>query len=292
MDRQKLLMIFGLAWVSAAVLTWFLYASTKAPKTEKTVRVVAAARDLPAGTRLAKADLKFVNIAERDLPRGSVTAANDVLGRAEVRRQVGETARVIGGAGGGIDHTPLPAQFRGVTRRDLDRDLDLPGLGGSVERTRRMGAQQHALGDPQGFVPRSGRKHHLSHAGRPTRALDRRPEHAQLVPAMEHAVACARGPVPTLDLERFVVDQEPSRCGAISRLDPAERSLFTRDVTERALCDVRADASRKGLIVRAREHRHDGIRGDLRKRASGHVKAHEGQDTSGEARSKVPDAFA
>jgi pilus assembly protein CpaB len=82
MDRQKLLMIFGLAWISAAVLTWFLYASTKAPKTEKTIRVVAAARDLPAGTRLAKSDLKFVNLAERELPRGAVTAANDVLGKA------------------------------------------------------------------------------------------------------------------------------------------------------------------------------------------------------------------
>jgi pilus assembly protein CpaB len=82
MDRQKLLTIFGVAWISAALLTWFLYASTKAPKTEKTTRIVAAARDLPAGARLGKADLKFVNVAERDLPRGAVLTADEALGKA------------------------------------------------------------------------------------------------------------------------------------------------------------------------------------------------------------------
>ena len=52
MDRQKILLIFAGAWLSAALLTWFLYASTKAPKVEKTVAIQAAARDMPAGTRL------------------------------------------------------------------------------------------------------------------------------------------------------------------------------------------------------------------------------------------------
>ena len=72
MDRQKLLLIFGGAWVSAALLTWFLYARTKAPQTEKIVRVVAAARDLPAGTRLRKGDLKAVAMVERDIPKGAI----------------------------------------------------------------------------------------------------------------------------------------------------------------------------------------------------------------------------
>lgn len=72
MDRQKLLLIFGGAWVSAALLTWFLYARTKAPQTEKIVKVVAAARDLPAGTRLRKGDLKAVSMVERDTPRGAI----------------------------------------------------------------------------------------------------------------------------------------------------------------------------------------------------------------------------
>ncbi len=72
MDRNKLLLIFGGAWVSAALLTWFLYASTTAPKTDKTVAVFAAVRDMPAGTRLKKADLRAVNLAEKDLPKGAI----------------------------------------------------------------------------------------------------------------------------------------------------------------------------------------------------------------------------
>lgn len=39
MDRKKILLIFVAAWFSAALLTWFLYASTKAPRVEKTVAI-------------------------------------------------------------------------------------------------------------------------------------------------------------------------------------------------------------------------------------------------------------
>lgn len=69
MDRQRILMIFGIAWLSAALLSWFVYAKTQGPKTEKMVKVVAAARDMPAGTRLKKADVKLVSVPEKDLPR-------------------------------------------------------------------------------------------------------------------------------------------------------------------------------------------------------------------------------
>jgi pilus assembly protein CpaB len=69
MDRQRILMIFGAAWLSAALLTWFLYAKTKAPQQDKTVKVVAAARDMAAGTRIRKADLKQIHFPEKDLPK-------------------------------------------------------------------------------------------------------------------------------------------------------------------------------------------------------------------------------
>ena len=42
MDRQKLLMIFGGAWVSAALLTWLLYSATTSTKQTKLVKVQAA----------------------------------------------------------------------------------------------------------------------------------------------------------------------------------------------------------------------------------------------------------
>jgi pilus assembly protein CpaB len=82
MDRQKLVMIFGAALVCATLLTWFLYAKTQAPQKEKMVRLVAAARDLPAGTRLKKPDLKRVSVVERDVPRGALLDEKMALERA------------------------------------------------------------------------------------------------------------------------------------------------------------------------------------------------------------------
>ncbi len=71
MDRQRIVVIFGVALLCAVALTWFLYAKTKAPKTEKSVRIMAAVRDMPVGTRLKKTDLKRVTVQERDLPKGA-----------------------------------------------------------------------------------------------------------------------------------------------------------------------------------------------------------------------------
>ena len=46
MDRQKKFLIFGLAWLSAGLLTWFLYANTVLPQLRKgSERIVLAARD-------------------------------------------------------------------------------------------------------------------------------------------------------------------------------------------------------------------------------------------------------
>ena len=72
MDRQKIILIFVGAWISAALLTWFLYATTKAPRSEKMVAITAAARDMPAGTRLQNADLKTVRVPEKDVPKAAI----------------------------------------------------------------------------------------------------------------------------------------------------------------------------------------------------------------------------
>jgi pilus assembly protein CpaB len=83
MDRQKKLLLFGAAWVSALLLTWFYYANAVAPKQEKTLRMVVASHDMPMGTLLKKNDLKVVNYPEKDVPKGSifqlVAAENRVL---------------------------------------------------------------------------------------------------------------------------------------------------------------------------------------------------------------------
>ena len=67
-----MVLIFIAAWISAALLTWFLYATTKAPRSEKMVAITAAARDMPAGTRLQKADLKTVHVPEKDVPKAAI----------------------------------------------------------------------------------------------------------------------------------------------------------------------------------------------------------------------------
>lgn len=72
MDRQKILILFGVAWLSAAALTWFVYAQTKAPRLEARTMVMAPVRDLPIGAIIHKTDLKPVSVLTRDLPQGAL----------------------------------------------------------------------------------------------------------------------------------------------------------------------------------------------------------------------------
>src|SRR3954453_4242829 len=80
MDRQKKLLLFGAAWVSALLLTW-LFAAAAAPKKEKMLRVVVASRDMPAGTLLKKTDVKLADYPERDVPKGVSFKVDDALSR-------------------------------------------------------------------------------------------------------------------------------------------------------------------------------------------------------------------
>ena len=82
MDRQKLLMIFGGAFAAAALLTWFLYSQTVAPKKEKMITVLAASADLPAGTRMQKIHLKKISIPQSTAPRATVVEDGLALDRA------------------------------------------------------------------------------------------------------------------------------------------------------------------------------------------------------------------
>jgi len=81
MDRQKKFLIFGGAWLSALLLTWFLYANTVAPKAEKEAPIVVAARDMPLGTLLQASDLKLVRYPVRGLPTGAITEVKAATGR-------------------------------------------------------------------------------------------------------------------------------------------------------------------------------------------------------------------
>jgi pilus assembly protein CpaB len=73
LDRQKILMIFGGALLCAFLMSWFVYAKTQGPKQETMIRVVAAARDMGAGTRVKPGDLKLVTVPEKDQPKNAMT---------------------------------------------------------------------------------------------------------------------------------------------------------------------------------------------------------------------------
>jgi pilus assembly protein CpaB len=82
MDRQKIIVLMGAAWLSAGLLTWFLYAKAVAPQTEKTLRAVVATHDMPVGTLLRDSDIKTVNYPERVLPKHAVYETRLALSRA------------------------------------------------------------------------------------------------------------------------------------------------------------------------------------------------------------------
>ncbi|MDZ4802358.1 MAG: Flp pilus assembly protein CpaB [Bryobacteraceae bacterium] len=81
MDRQKIIMIFAGAWVSAALLTWFVFSRATSANTEKMVEVYAASADLPAGTRVKKSDLKKVRVPEKDAPKMAILNETAIIDR-------------------------------------------------------------------------------------------------------------------------------------------------------------------------------------------------------------------
>jgi pilus assembly protein CpaB len=81
MDRQKKILIIAAAWVSAALLTWFLWAKTVAPQKVTYLPVVVAGRDMAIGTLLKSSDLRVANYPERSVPKGAVFQAKDAVSR-------------------------------------------------------------------------------------------------------------------------------------------------------------------------------------------------------------------
>jgi pilus assembly protein CpaB len=82
-DRNRIIAIFAIAWVSAALLSWFLYKRTKAPQQERLVAVLAANKGLPAGYLLRETDLTQVALRQQDAPAGvfPATRKSDVVNR-------------------------------------------------------------------------------------------------------------------------------------------------------------------------------------------------------------------
>src|SRR6266568_7993755 len=82
MQRHRVLVAFGIAWVTALLLSWWVYKKTTAPQPRDLITVAAAAHDLAIGRRIQADDLKLVTLDRKDLPRGVFVKTTDVVDRA------------------------------------------------------------------------------------------------------------------------------------------------------------------------------------------------------------------
>ena len=82
MQQHRVLLAFGIAWLSAFLLSWWVYKRTTAPQARDAVAVVAAAHDLPTGRRIQADDLKSLMLDRKDLPKGVFLKSADVVERA------------------------------------------------------------------------------------------------------------------------------------------------------------------------------------------------------------------
>jgi len=81
MQRHRVLVVFGIAWLSALLLSWWLYQKSTAPESRDLVYAVAAAKELPAGSRIQSDDLKLVALDRRDLPKEAFLKTAEILDR-------------------------------------------------------------------------------------------------------------------------------------------------------------------------------------------------------------------
>ena len=82
MQRHRVLLAFGAAWLSALLLSWWVYQRTTAPQTRDVALAVAAAKDLPVGKGIEAADLKLITVDRQNLPKGAFLKVSDVVERA------------------------------------------------------------------------------------------------------------------------------------------------------------------------------------------------------------------
>ncbi len=82
MTRSRVFTIFAVAWISAALLSWFVYKKTREPQSEKLVAVLAPTRNLTAGTLLRETDLARISLRQREVPKGSLLRKEDAVNRA------------------------------------------------------------------------------------------------------------------------------------------------------------------------------------------------------------------
>jgi pilus assembly protein CpaB len=82
MQQNRVLIAFGIAWLSALLLSWYVYKRTNAPQARDLVAVVAASHDLAIGKRIQNDDVRLLRLDRKDLPRGAFLKTAEVVDRA------------------------------------------------------------------------------------------------------------------------------------------------------------------------------------------------------------------
>ena len=82
MQRHRVLVAFAIAWLSALLLSWWVYQRSTAPESRDLVYAVAAVTDLPVGKRVEQSDLKLISLDRKDLPNGALLKISDAVDRA------------------------------------------------------------------------------------------------------------------------------------------------------------------------------------------------------------------
>src|SRR2546426_3924396 len=133
MQRHRVLLAFGIAWLSALLLSWWVYKRTTAPPSRDLVYVVAAAQGIPLGKRIQAGDLKLIALDRKDQPKGAFLKTSDVVDRA-VAVPISASELVLGGklAGRGSGEG-LTALIEPGTRAISVQVNEISGVSGFIQ---------------------------------------------------------------------------------------------------------------------------------------------------------------
>ena len=133
MQRHRVLLAFGIAWLSALLLSWWVYKRTTAPPSRDLVYVVAASQDLPVGRRIQAGDLKLIALDRKDQPKGAFLKTSDIVDRSVVVPMAASELVLNGKLAGKGSGEGLSALIEPGTRAISVQVNEISGVSGFIQ---------------------------------------------------------------------------------------------------------------------------------------------------------------
>ena len=133
MQRHRVLLAFGIAWLSALLLSWWVYKRTTAPPSRDLVYVVAASQDLPVGRRIQAGDLKLIALDRKDQPKGAFLKTADIVDRSVVVPMAASELVLNGKLAGKGSGEGLSALIEPGTRAISVQVNEISGVSGFIQ---------------------------------------------------------------------------------------------------------------------------------------------------------------